>query len=422
MIEDMKKSPKIRSSKYQRRPRPEVGSRYGRLVITGLADRDAKSRCHVTCVCDCSPDEIVILRFDRIAVGRTVSCGCKQLEDFNAFREKMRQQIPFVLAVKIWSARREAVTLEGEYGEMYRMSNYKIAKRFNAELDECGISKRSDSRALCVEQQIRRVNSVISGHISGLKMHKAIEVIRNELDILTMAGQKYTFNTDNPMLVAKRDPEFLAAALRCDESTGIYRRELVSARLTPAAHIAASIVGNLTFLDRSGDPMGTSLRIKARQLLKVINKARKHHGMHSLDVNNSTPQVDDVLAGNSESMLLTRLADLVNVRWTPVMMPPSAGITVNGEDAEEFLKMHPEIAKFYTDENEDDDMDAATLILDHNHHPGMQQQMEREQLRRREQEHRETVKRSHLAHALMADDHRRMTRHWSDLPENEQPF
>ena len=51
-----------------------VGLKYGRLVVTGLADKKAGRRLHWECSCECGG--FIVVRGSELKAGNTVSCGC----------------------------------------------------------------------------------------------------------------------------------------------------------------------------------------------------------------------------------------------------------------------------------------------------------------------------------------------------------
>lgn len=55
-----------------------TGEQFGKLIVTGFAHRDERSRAYWQCRCDCGNETVV--RGDKLSrmagTGRTVSCGC----------------------------------------------------------------------------------------------------------------------------------------------------------------------------------------------------------------------------------------------------------------------------------------------------------------------------------------------------------
>lgn len=62
-----------------------IGQRFGRLIVIRAVD-PARPRGHrrVECLCECGSTKV--LRFDHVAGGRTVSCGCYRKEYFSTHR------------------------------------------------------------------------------------------------------------------------------------------------------------------------------------------------------------------------------------------------------------------------------------------------------------------------------------------------
>lgn len=72
------KDRKLSKGKYEN----YIGQKYGRLTITGDAPKPnhVKNGRYVYCICDCSPDTIMIKNLSNIINGGTRSCGCLQKE------------------------------------------------------------------------------------------------------------------------------------------------------------------------------------------------------------------------------------------------------------------------------------------------------------------------------------------------------
>jgi hypothetical protein len=54
-----------------------TGDRYGRVVISGFAGRDARAKHIWRCLCDCGVETFA--RADHLRAGRVMSCGCHRI-------------------------------------------------------------------------------------------------------------------------------------------------------------------------------------------------------------------------------------------------------------------------------------------------------------------------------------------------------
>jgi hypothetical protein len=106
----------------------KTGQRFGRLVILNLHHMDTHYNRYWLCQCDCGQRKIV--SWPALSVGRTVSCGCHQLELHTTHGQTCRRSPTSVYISWIEMLRRCLVSHRKDYKD-YGARGIKVCERWH---------------------------------------------------------------------------------------------------------------------------------------------------------------------------------------------------------------------------------------------------------------------------------------------------
>ena len=278
------KSPKKTRRQYRRRPRPEIGQRYSSLVITSdLAGRDAKGNRLVSVTCDCG--QTCTRRFDRIAAGKTLSCGCRKLTNYNKHRQSLLELIPRQLQIKLWDHRGRRHTLDLSDEQIREMHTHEILATQNtafATKNDSLLSVfskelrhiKSNYRRLACQQAIRSIQQTfreVTGYDSPVA---ALTILQRELEGPEIANRIAGLKDEDKASMTPAQSTKLRLnqiAAQNFNKWGHYRSEILNSQDAPeAVRLARAVRNNLTWLKNCTGLFTHRLWEAANDVMKIV--------------------------------------------------------------------------------------------------------------------------------------------------------